>query len=333
MQKQSSNIKNHSRQSSQSSIDKTVSSLSSLQIDSQRLPADPFASIQEITPNTSKNIEWDPKIEAKEPLPESLFSMESVPMKPELTQPLPKSDLLSGWDEFEALFASPDDNPASSNDIEMKIPEDIDVSGTREAEAEKNQNSSRPIVFVDPPTKAKRPYESAVKAFKAGKWNKAMTGFSKSFNTTMLLSGENVEDFRRQCANEYAASLLLHKAQSTTAINAAHLARYAAFLTLSPSMLAVCKMKATALNMDVGNYGWAGDALSTLMISLNEGEASMDDVNAKELTEQLNQCDTMGPQNASIPIDEDMASFGMIVSVSQEIQEIDEIVSNLHASL
>jgi len=345
MQMRNSEIEQLSKSSSQSSLDNALSSFSGMNIgreDSAQPVKDPFTDLTDLRPSIASNDSRSDITEHEElatapELPEDMFGG-SQPMKPELAPQLPKSDLLAGWDEFEALFSFAADgvNPMKENEQVADVVDSsmmaIDTTSvptvldTSDGLATADQPHE---AFMEPPKPARKSHENATKSFKSYQWSKATANFSKSFFATSNLTGQDVDNFRRQCAKEYASSFLLQKADSSTSVTAARLARHAAALTLQPAMQVIAKFHAAELNIKARNFGWAGDTLSSMMVTLNENENLQKLIKERALKQNLAQCDEQGSQNESIRSDEDMSSFEMIIEVSQTLQEIEDIVAEI----
>ena len=328
-----------SKSSSQSSLDNALSSFSGMNIgrdDLTKPVKDPFTDLTGLKASTQSNDSRSDIVEHEElatapVLPEDMFGG-SQPMKPELAPQMPKSDLLAGWDEFEALFTLKPEGGNTTKESEQVV-DLVDSRSMNTTSPPTMVDSSTEMAaveaFVEPPKPARKSHENAIKAFKSCQWSKATANFSKSFFAVSNLTGQDADNFRRQCAKEYTASFLLQKADSSTSITAARLSRHAAALNLQPSMQIISKFHAAELNIKARNFGWAGDLLSAMMVTLNENENLQRLIKEKALKQSLAQCDEQGAQNESIRSDEDMSSFEMIIEVSQSLQEIEDIVAEL----
>jgi hypothetical protein len=337
MQMKNSDIDQFSKSSSQSSLDNALSSFSGMNIGRDDLTQpvkDPFTNLTGLKRSTQSNDSQSDIVDHEEiatapALPEGMFGG-SQPMKPELAPQLPKSDLLSGWDEFEALFTVKPDvgNTSNKSDQVVDLADSIDTTSLPTM-VDTSHGLAAVEAFVEPPKPARKAHENATKAFKSCQWSKATANFSKSFFAVANLTGQDADNFRRQCAKEYAASFLLQKADSSTSVTAARLSRHAAALNLQTSMEIVSKFHAAELNIKARNFGWAGDLLSAMMVTLNENENLQGLIKEKALKQSLAQCDEQGAHNESVRSDEDMSSFEMIIEVSQSLQEIEDIVAEL----
>ena len=254
--------------------------------------------------------------EASRALPEELF----VPMKPQpVMKEVVQSDLLAGWNEFEALFASPnketEEQTSSAVEASTSL---IDVHG--------GPNISN----VEPssvPSKATENYNNAKSYFASNSWHKAAREFGKAF--TSGTSGDPGNDnFRRQCANEYAASVLMHKASKSKSATAARLSRHASALDLDMSMQLICQVNAAENNIKAGNFEWSRGLLSTIVVEINEGIIPNDIIDHNKIQKMLTTCEGKDA-NKSLPADEDVNAVRMIIEVSQTLQELDDTISEL----
>lgn len=246
-------------------------------------------------------------------LPEDLFS----PMKPKEPPQVATSDLLSGWNEFEALFTSPEE--PQSEPIEQRELGLLDIDST----STQQQGSSRSQV----PASVEDAYSSAQNLFITSSWQKAAREFGKTFSTAVANEPDN-DVFRRRCASEYAASCLMHRASKSKTSVGARLARHAAGLDLDWNMQLVTQVRAAELNIKAGNKEWSAELLSTILLELDGGGSSNPAVDVSKIQKLLTSCDS-NPSNKSISSDEDVNSTRMIIEVSQTLQEIDSIVSEL----
>lgn len=284
------------------------------------------------------------KAEATAPIPEDVFSArdEQRPQEPMRAPqpPVAQSDLLSGWDAFEAMFSDgvPSDTVQTSEQepaAPLAGPRLIDGDGVREASraVPAATGSSDPIALFAVPEAARDHYISGmayfnVKGSSPPAWNKASRELAKAF--TAAASTKNGE-FRRRCANEYAAACLMQAAsKSRKSAAAATLARYAAALDTDANMQMAILTGAAEMNIKAGNRRWASELITTMMVELG-GEGNNDNVDMARLSELLGACgrgSTAGDK--SIPANEDVASTRLIIEVSTSVQEISSVIEELN---
>lgn len=248
-------------------------------------------------------------------LPEDMFS----PMKPQEPAQVATSDLLAGWNEFEALFTSPE------------------TSKNQNFTMEENESSSQDIAFIPTDLEGPSPtlvpasvvdiHSGAQKMFTSSSWQKAAREFGRAFSTGTSDEPNN-EGFRRRCASEYAASLLMQRAAKAKSLLGARLARHAAGLDLDLNMQLVTHVRAAELNIKAGNKEWSAELLSTILLEVGGEDPTNLAVDISRIQKLLTSCDS-NPSNKSVPSDEDVNSTRMIIEVSQTLQEIDSIVAEL----
>ena len=177
------------------------------------------------------------------------------------------------------------------------------------------------------PPMAAEHYDIAKSYFASNSWQKAAREFGKAF--TSGTSGDPGNDnFRRQCANEYAASVLMHKASKSKAATAGRLSRHASALDLDMNMQLICQVNAAESNIKAGNFEWSRSLLSTIVVEMTEGVIPNDTVDHSKLQKLLAACDGKDT-NKSLPADEDVNAMRMIIEVSQTLQELDDTISEL----
>lgn len=248
-------------------------------------------------------------------LPEGLFS----PMKPQQPAPVNTTDLLAGWNEFEALFTSSEPKETDPSPIEQ------DTSGMLDIDFAPTSHEGSYELQV--PAPVLDTYFSAQKSFLSFSWQKSARDFGKAFSSGVSFDPDN-DAFRRKCASEYAAALLMHKASKAKSTLGARLARHAAGLDLSMDMQLVTQVRAAELNIKAGNKGWSAELLSTILLEVGSGDLSNLSVDVSKIQQLLASCDN-NPSNRSVSADEDVNSTRMIIEVSQTMQEIDSIIIEL----
>lgn len=309
---------------------------------------DPFAELSVLS-NTlgeqkaiqdRRNVDQDSSTApARKPLPEHEFrddkattssqpSSENVPMRPKGPALVPKEDLLSGWADFEALFAT---NSQKDTNLKMDRSEkSLSGKTTSVAPIEGVRNPSVELemdVGSQPSPSLQFEHSNAVKTFCQGHWSKA----AEYFATCMTKStSENVSELKQLCLHQYAASLLLQRASPAPPLVASRLSRYAAALKTGDKMRAAATSFAVEANMAAGNYGWAGDQLTWLVVDATENASSGPGLDPQILQERLSVCDQYGNQNANIKEnDDDVESFADIVGSCSNKGDVDNLIENL----
>ena len=274
------------------------------------------------------------------PIPEDLFlagesQQHEEPMRAP-QPPVPQSDLLAGWDAFEAMFS--DGVPSESvppSGLEQgppaaSQPSPTDDDGKDSLRAALGPSESAALFEV--PETSREHYINGmaylnVKGSSRPAWNKASRELAKAFTAS---SPTKDGEFRRRCGNEYAAACLMQTAsKSRKSAAAARLARYAAALDTDANMQIAILMQAAEMNIKAGNRRWARELISTMLVEL-EGEENNDKVDLARLSELLGACGgglTTGDK--SIPADEDVTSTRLIIEVSTSVQEISSVIDEL----
>lgn len=275
---------------------------------------DAFASLSGLGVTSTQRISPQPS----GALPEEYFA----PMKPQ-NQPaqVPQSDLLSGWNEFEALFASPETHVDKADNEEILQTGESSLLDFDEGDVNLGQPSASLAAI---PPESEKYHESASKHFLASSWQKASREFGRAFSK-MNLAPEN-EDFRRRCVSEYAAAKFMLKASKSDTELAARLARHAAGLALEMKMQLVCQARAAELNIKAGNHAWANEILLMILGSMESNDLQVKSVDPAKLQKLFSSCEGRD-SNSSVPLDEDTDSTCKIVEVSQTLEEIDEIIA------
>lgn len=262
---------------------------------------------------------------ASEPLPLHAFhsgDATSAPMRPQAPAPLPQSDLLAGWDEFESMFGGGASTPApaaAASTAPPAIPAPIEPPAIAPVVASSDS--------AEPPAAVKKLHKKATEAFCKGLWAKAADQYGEILGT--VAGTPEAAAFTQQCVFEYAAALLVMRAAAAPPAAASRLARHAASLPIAQEQLAIVTAFAIEANMAAGNYGWAGDQLSGLLVLSAEGQVGGPGLEPKTLQDRLEACDRAGNANADLPGDEDAEIFASIVGSCQGKGDVDELVGDL----
>ena len=285
----------------------------------------------------------------KGPLAEATFSQEipGAPMRPQEASPVRQSDLLSGWDEFEALFVAPPATtavvaaPAASAGVEPTASsavaavaagpsQSVSDTGNNNTTSTNAQLTSAPVGPVPPPSSVKKVYTKALTSFRQGQWGPASDSLGKCLESSKgHKDPATAEAFRQQCAYLYAAATLITRSAAAPPQAASRLSRYATALPLGEEQRAVTAAFAVEANMAAGNYGWAGDQLTWLVVVASEGEVGGPGLEPAVLTERLSACDRANGRDAAMPAEEDTESFAAIVGSCESRRDVDELISNL----
>jgi hypothetical protein len=303
-----------------------------------------------------------PAAGASVPLAASAFSEEiattpssGAPMRAQPAAPVAQSDLLAGWDEFEALFggggasgdalggtaaaaaaaaanitATTTTTTTTSQQDTSLLPVEEQTTEAGEASVSQSVGAITSAAAVPPPSNVKKAYAAGLTAFRKGKWSQASEQLSKALNGA---SGHKdpttAAVFRQQCAYLYAAATLIVRSAAAPPAAASRLSRFAAALPLGEEQRAVTTAFAVEANMAAGNHAWAGDQLTWLVVVASEGVIGGPGLDPGTLAERLAACDRAENSNAALPAEEDVESFAAIVGSCEEKKEIDELLANL----
>lgn len=276
------------------------------------------------------------------PIPADLFTSlesEQQPMRAPEPPTVPQSDLLSGWDAFEAMFSDTATNttgaPFRSANAEpaATMASSLIDGVTSDSPAPPEVESSETLFSV--PSASRAHYIAGMAFFNSTgsappAWNKASKHLAKAF----MASSSNDDAFRRRCANEYAAASLMQAAsKARKSAVAARLARYAAALDTDTNMQLATQLAAAELNMKAGNRRWASELLETMLIELRgaSAEASGTEIDAPRVQQLLKACGGAGAEDTSIPRDEDVQTTRQIIEAvsASGLQEVNEIIKEL----
>jgi len=270
---------------------------------------------------------------------------------------VPQSDLLSGWDAFEAMFS--DDGVAGSvaaTGVAAPTTASTTAATTSATTGHtapsliddtvpvENDSVVAPSITITPlssfsvPAAARGNYIDGMAYFNvsgsaAPAWNKASKQLAKAF----AASSAKDDVFRRRCANEYAAASLMQSAsKSRKPAVAAKLARYAAALDTDTNMQLVTQLAAAELNLKAGNRRWASEILETMLIELRGVSASGSEIDEESVRRLIVSWELgAGAEDKSIPRDEDVQTTRMIIEAvsasSGGLSEVNEILAELQA--
>ena len=333
-----------------------------------KIPSDPFATLPGLPPSLADHQsglhhsiaatvgkDHVASSEKRPPLPENEFrtveakevtgkapALSLAQMRGELAEPVPKQDLLSGWDDFEALF-HPDsqrkDSAApqlqlSSARSQAPLPVKDDAgfsleSGARQERDKALEMSSKPSNAPDrnPSPYLQAEHSAAEETFCKGGWAEAADRFAACLS---VADNEHAHEIRRLCKNQYAAALLLQKASPAPPMVASKLSRYAVALKTGERAHAAAAAFAVEANMAAGNYGWSADQLSWLVVAAAEQTIDIPGMDMNVLQERLMICDRSGGRDTNIETGvEDVEAFADIIESCTGKEDIDDLVGNL----
>jgi hypothetical protein len=299
----------------------SADSMDSLKTAVQNLKLEPVRDATQQAPRSvGEARQAGPSTVASAPIPEDLFTDKAQPMKPPEPPAVPQSDLLSGWDAFEAMFVEPQEESRDS-----ALPENNEVSDP--GVIDRGAPSTQPSDPFTVPDAARQQYIAGMAYFNvagssAPAWKKASRELSKAF----AASSPQDDVFRRRCANEYAAASLMQLAsKSRKSAAAARLARFAAALDTDTNMQLATQLAAAEMNIKAGNHRWSSEILRTIVLEFEE--EGIEDSHARRL---LLSCEG-GAEDRSIPHGEDVNSTRMIIEVSGTLQELNGIIAELES--
>ena len=275
----------------------------------------------------------------------------TAPMRPQQAQPA--SDLLSGWDEFEAMFggsttvtpAVSTREPITTAPQQQQQQHSVDIfnqlaapsssapaSGVvgSEVEAKDEKGKKKDSKSKEKKSKSGKKNQQqqqqttivgkGVDAFNTYHWENAASCFADSLAEGST-NGMNV------LAMYSVARLLVmanSRAGATTTTDAARLARYAVALPLEPAIKDAAILAAADFNMAAGHYEYASNKLLELASSGSGGDWAEGKVQS-----MLDRCEQLAGNDTSVPGDEDLESFAAIATTCSDRAEADELISNL----
>lgn len=204
----------------------------------------------------------------------------SGPMRPRPAAQSAGVDLLSGWDDFEALFAAgatpaaqqpsvgaaPGGAVEGTGAFEVSFPPPPPMAVPAAAAAPAPARSSSPpkaavgglkktgSVSELAPAAAKKAVGEGLAAFQLGKWDSASSAFGKALD-----KGAKAGDpaFTQAALPLFVAARLLAAATKKPPAVAARLARFATALPLAEEHKVAAVALAVDTNMAASNFGWA----------------------------------------------------------------------------
>jgi hypothetical protein len=276
----------------------------------------------------------------------------SGPMRPQ-PPAKPARDLLSGWDEFEALFAAgptPAAAPAAgaaggaaaapSGGFEVSFPPLPGAAAAAAPSAAAQPAAPAPAAKEAAPAGLKKSgslaelapaaagkkVSEALSAFAAGKWDSAAASVGKALD-----QGAKAGDaaFTQEAAQLFIAARLLAAAVKAPPPAAARLSRFAVSLPLRDESKVAAVSFAVDANMAAHNYGYAADQLTWLVIQSTSGTEATKGLDAMALQDKLNECDRTGASNAALPRDEDREAFAAIATSCGTRAEAEDLLAEI----
>lgn len=255
----------------------------------------------------------------------------TAPMRPQPAAAVAQSDLLAGWDQFEAMFGGGAETPAAPSAAQPKGPTP-------------QQGAAMPSPFAStlpaaPQPQASSSLQSSAPDRHPGRLVPGTNSVSDSALAHFVAGRWGPAAHQLACCRakiDYAAAELLRRAAEAPPPAAGRLARYAAAIPLERShwfarepLKEIVAAFAAEANMATGNYGYAADRLTWLLVQAAEGLTSGAGLDLAQLQQRLDQCDSAGGANADLPADEDVESFATILGSCDSIEEVDELLANL----
>lgn len=148
-------------------------------------------------------------------------------------------------------------------------------------------------------------HQQGIRAMEEGAWDAAVSAFTQA-----LLAAAAQRRPTGQDAQYLAAATLVKASNKADKLRGARLSRFAAAVNgLEERHRLALALTAANRNMQVRNYGYAGQQLSWL-IEKSSGTAS--DSYLRQLQQRILECDRQGPLNATLPSDEDTAPLRLL---------------------
>uniref|UniRef100_A0A1D1ZRJ4 Uncharacterized protein n=1 Tax=Auxenochlorella protothecoides TaxID=3075 RepID=A0A1D1ZRJ4_AUXPR len=225
------------------------------------------------------------------------------------------SNLLAGWEDFEAMFGG-------TTAVLAPAPTPAPAPTAAPVPAAPTQQVTPPRIPHPPrqPTSARgTPHAAtpALAAFRRREWEEA----AKQLRVGGQLDGATL-------ARLVAAALLAAAERAASPAAAARLARHAAAVALTGADAAAVLWSAAQFQAGAGNFGVAGDMLTRLVIADTEGPGA-NGIPTDEVQEFLNDCDRRGNGNATVAGGEDLTTFRSILASCASIAEVDDLVANV----
>ncbi|EFJ50185.1 hypothetical protein VOLCADRAFT_89057 [Volvox carteri f. nagariensis] len=163
-------------------------------------------------------------------------------------------------------------------------------------------------------------YGGGVGLMESGDWRGAAAHFSRAMSVLQHEERGVLDEPSRQarlafCAHYYAAVLLLEAVGGGAGPREARLYRYLAGLTLDPKHSNALLREAITRNRTVGNYKYAADQLTALIVKVAETAPAE---YLAQLQTEIEECDRQGGRNAGLPADEQVADWALLLSKAAE---------------
>lgn len=289
--------------------------------------SDPFAALS-TTPARSASaasLAPPPPATAAVPSPGPMGPQGGTPMRPQPAPVAPSSDLLSGWDDFEAMFSVP--APASAPGATLAVPSFVLAAPGAAAPAPALAPRGGILVPTVPAAapQAQQKLADGIKAFQAGSWEKAGKLLGAAAD-----AAPPGGPFSQQALCLYAAACLLQASAQAKGAAAARLARFAAALPLGDVERVPVVGAAIDANVAAKNYGYAAGQLTWLVIqATSDGPPPPGLPSPDALQARLTECDRAGGNDAALPADEDTDAFCAVLSSAGRRAEADDMLEAL----
>ncbi|GAB4816914.1 hypothetical protein N2152v2_003960 [Parachlorella kessleri] len=265
------------------------------------------------------------------PKPRSFGSLGSgQPMRQPSPPPAPASDLLSGWEDFESMFAgagggAPGGGGAAASPLPRTTTAPIVAPAGPAAAAGVHKSASYPVPSAAPAgmLRGGQAVVPGLPAFQAGDWAAAASTLGAAVKAGGTAAAK--------CMPYYVVARLLAAAAKASAPAAAKLARFAVALPLEDSHRPALVSAAVEYNMGAQNFGYAAEQLTWLILqsTSSRGAGASGALSSQDLQEKLNACDRAGGKDANLAKDEDLATFRALVGSCTSQDDADDLVEAL----
>ncbi|GLI65745.1 hypothetical protein VaNZ11_009346 [Volvox africanus] len=163
-------------------------------------------------------------------------------------------------------------------------------------------------------------YAGGVAFMEAGDWRNAAAYFSRAMSVLQHEERAVLDEQSRRarlafCAQYYAATRLLEAVGAGTGPREARLYRYLTGLTLDDKHSKALLQQAITRNRAVGNNRYAADQLTVLIAKVAD---SAPPEYLSQLQMEVEECDRQGGRNTSVPDDEKVTDWALLVTKAAE---------------
>ncbi|GIL61214.1 hypothetical protein Vafri_15611 [Volvox africanus] len=191
--------------------------------------------------------------------------------------------------------------------------------GAQQSAAAAAAAAAAPVQFP-PGMSSAQLYTGAVAFMEAGDWRNAAAYFSRAMSVLQHEERAVLDEQSRRarlafCAHYYAAVRLLEAVGTGTGPREARLYRYLTGLNLDDKHSKALLQQAITRNRTVGNNRYAADQLTVLIAKVADSAPSE---YLKQLQMEVEECDRQGGRNTSVPADEKVADWALLVTKAAE---------------